>query len=182
MIHLILMRHGKAEIAGLTGGDAERPLAERGRVESAATATWLAQSGFTPGLALVSAAVRTRETWESASVAFPAAMAQWQGSLYLATPEAMMDAIQAAPDGIGALMIVGHNPGLQELGLRLALESAAPQAQIDRISRGFPTAAAWVFQVEAGLGVSLDAAYEPPSGAGERPRWMYLADPRGARP
>jgi phosphohistidine phosphatase len=179
--HLILMRHGKAEIAGVSGGDAERPLADRGRTESALTAGWLAASGFAPGLALVSAAVRTWETWESAMAAFPATVAEPQGVLYLATPETLLEAVLAAGAGPRTVMIVGHNPGLQELGLRLAIEAGAPRDQIDRLSRGFPTAAAWVFRVEAGRGVSLEAAYEPPRALGEPPPWAFLASDPGDR-
>jgi phosphohistidine phosphatase len=181
MSHLILMRHGKAEIAGLSGGDAERPLAERGRTESVLAAAWLAAAGFSPGLVLVSAAVRTRETWESARDTFPAAAAEPQRGLYLATSETMLEAVLAAEAGFETLMIVGHNPGLQELGLRLAIEADAPRDQIDRISRGFPTAAAWVFRIEAGRGVSLEAAYEPPRAPGEPPLWAFLASAPGDR-
>jgi len=180
MSRLILMRHGKAEIAGATGGDPERPLAARGRAQAAETASWLSQAGLRPSLVLVSTALRTRETWDCAGAIFPGTRVEMRGGLYMASAEAMLDEVVVAPSDVETLMIVGHNPGLQELGLRLAAEGDAPPAQLGRVSEGFPPAAAWVFRMRAGRAVALVAAYEPPHTAGAAPRWAFVCCPAGA--
>jgi phosphohistidine phosphatase len=184
MRRLILLRHGKADIAALTGGDSERPLAERGRLEVARTAAWLAGAGLAPDLALVSPALRTRATWESAAPAFPGVPHRFDAGLYLGGPEVILDAADAAaahaPPGVETVMIVGHNPGLQELGLQLAVDSRAPQPQIARIADGFPTATACVFDMDGRRGAGLAAVYEPPAQAGAAPRWVFVGPPAGA--
>lgn len=175
MRRLILFRHGKAEIAGLTGGDRERPLAERGRAESALTAQWLLMAGFQPDVVYVSSSVRTRGTWDSARLSFPLARVQMVDSLYLAGVEAILELLQQVPEEASTVMVVGHNPGLQELGAQLAVEAAAAPVQISRIAEGFPTATACVFAMNGLEAAALEAIFEPPARAGGEPRWAYNA-------
>jgi phosphohistidine phosphatase len=185
MRRLILLRHGKAEIAALTGGDSERPLAERGRVEAGLTAAWLAGAGFAPDLALVSTAVRTRATWDAARTAFPGAPHNVDPALYLGGAEMILDVVDAASvrtasPQAATIMVVGHNPGLQELALQLAIDSGAPQVQIARIADGFPPATACVFRMNGTVGVGLEAIYEPPGRPGGSPRWTFVCPATGA--
>ena len=60
---IIVMRHAKAEQGGPS--DFERQLTDRGMADAAAAGTWLAERGVVPDHALVSAAVRTQQTWEA---------------------------------------------------------------------------------------------------------------------
>jgi phosphohistidine phosphatase len=181
MRRLILFRHGKAETAGPTGGDRERPLAERGWADSTATARWLSEGGFIPDLLLVSPAVRTHETWDAARPWFPAARGQPCERLYLAAPETIREIVAEASAEADTVMIIGHNPGLQELGLELLADGGAPRPQAERMESGFPTAAAWAFRFPTAGESALEAIYEPPRRAGEPPRWQYLEQVRGGR-
>ena len=181
MRRLVLFRHGKAEAAGPSGGDRERPLAERGWVDSAVTAQWLSDTGFVPDLVLVSPAARTRETWDAARSYFPAARIEARERLYLATPEAIRQVVDQASNEAETIMVIGHNPGLQELGVHLVADGGAPRPQAARMEDGFPTAAAWVFRMHKRGDVSLEAVYEPPRRAGDGPRWQYLDHLRGGR-
>lgn len=181
MRRLILFRHGKAEAAGPSGGDRERPLAERGWANSAVTAQWLSDTGFLPDLVLVSPAARTRETWDAARSSFPAARIEPRERLYLAAPQTIRDVVDEASDEADTIMVIGHNPGLQELGVQLVADGGAPRPQAERMQDGFPTAAAWVFRIHRGGEASLEAIYEPPRRAGEGPRWQYLDHVRGGR-
>ncbi len=181
MRRLILFRHGKAEAAGPSGGDRERPLAERGWADSAVTAQWLSDTGFSPDLVLVSPAARTRETWDAARPSFPAARLEPCERLYLAAPEVIRDVVDEASDEADTIMVIGHNPGLQELGVQLVADGGAPRPQAERMEDGFPTAAAWVFRMRKRGDVSLEAVYEPPRRAGEAPRWQYTDHVRGGR-
>ena len=181
MRRLVLFRHGKAEAAGPSGGDRERPLAERGWVDSAMTAHWLSETGFSPDLVLVSPAARTRETWDAARSYFPAARVEPRERLYLAAPETIREVVDQASDEAETIMVIGHNPGLQELGVQLVADGGAPRPQATRMEDGFPTAAAWVFRMHKRGDVSLEAVYEPPRRPGDGPRWQYLDHVQGGR-
>ena len=93
---LVVMRHAKAEAWGES--DQGRALEPRGRDDAAAAGRWLAERGFVPDHALVSAAVRTVETWEAVAEA-----AGWDfepvldPGLYAAGPEAALDLIREVP-------------------------------------------------------------------------------------
>ena len=143
MDRLILLRHGEAERDAASGEDFDRRLAQRGIAESTAMGQTLAELGLVPDLALVSGAARTRDTWAALSGAFPKARPQFDDNLYLAEA----DLIRRAAEAVSAatVMIVGHNPGLQELTVQMLQEGAAAPALIARALDRFPTASAAVF-------------------------------------
>jgi phosphohistidine phosphatase len=145
MRRLILLRHGKAESTAASGGDFERGLTERGRREAALTGQALAETGCAPDLVLVSTARRAMETWEAAQDAFPQARMAPARGLYHASADALAEAIDAAGETVGSLMIVGHNPGLHELALTLMVR---PKSRVEQsLADSFPTGAAAVFQL-----------------------------------
>ncbi|MBL8773060.1 MAG: histidine phosphatase family protein [Phenylobacterium sp.] len=145
MDRLILFRHGKAEPDSDSGDDFDRRLAPRGVEESAEMGAHLASLGFSPDLVLVSPAARTRETWASMQGAFPSAQSRVEEHLYHADSVTIRRSAQTAREGRGIVMVVGHNPGLQELTIKLLQEGGAPQTLIARAQRNFPPAAAAVF-------------------------------------
>ncbi len=145
MDRLILLRHGKAEPESASGEDFDRRLAPRGLRESAAMARHLADLGLKPDLALVSAAKRTQETWAAAEPAFPGAQARIENDLYNADSGGIRHAAQRAGKTARTVMVVGHNPGLQELTVRLLTEGHAPASLIAKAQRQFPPASAAVF-------------------------------------
>ncbi|THD77009.1 MAG: histidine phosphatase family protein [Phenylobacterium sp.] len=164
MDRLILFRHGKAEAESVSGDDFDRPLAPRGARESAEMAETLAGLGMVPDLALVSPATRARETWEAARAVFPAAATQLEPELYNADPGAVLQAALAAGDGCRTLIVVGHNPGLQELTVRLLQEGSAPPALVARAQRQFPTAAISVFLIDDNGRPAFDGLFFPERG------------------
>jgi phosphohistidine phosphatase len=180
MRRLILLRHGKAEIAGLTGGDLDRPLAQKGRVEAAQTASWLFGAGFTPDRVVMSPSLRTTSTWDCARSFFPNAFTEVRETLYLGSVEVIMQVVDDVESEADTVMVVGHNPGLQDLGVRLAEGGGAPALQVARLAEGFPTAAACVFQLKAAGGGLLTAIYEPPAAPGQAPRWVFRGGATGA--
>jgi phosphohistidine phosphatase len=149
MDRLILMRHGKAEQHAASGGDFERALAPRGQNDAALMGKVLAKAGLSPDLTLVSSARRTRETWDAVAPAFPKARAETLRDLYHAEAQDVLSAIrQEAPDS-GTVMVVGHNPGLHELALRLAMGGPADPAKLSQLSGKFPTSTVAVFSIDA---------------------------------
>jgi phosphohistidine phosphatase len=149
MDRLILMRHGKAEQHAASGGDFERALAPRGQNDATLMGKVLAQAGLSPDLVLVSSARRTRETWEAAAPAFPEARSEIRRDLYHAEAQDVLAAIRDEdPDG-GTVMVVGHNPGLHELALRLALGGPLDPALLAKLRGKFPTSTVAVFSIDA---------------------------------
>ena len=149
MQRLILLRHGKTEQHAPSGQDFDRVLTGRGRRDSALVAQALAREGFSPDLALVSPAARARETWQAAAPAFPKAGVVMAQPLYNAAPETILDEARRHGADVDTVLVVAHNPGLQQLALTLAQEckDAPDRAQI---YASFPTAAAAVFDLTAG--------------------------------
>ena len=161
-------------MAGVSGGDRERPLAKRGRAEALLTCQWLVGAGIVPDLAYVSSALRTRGTWDAAREVFPDARGELKDGLYMADVEALMDLLDTVPADAQTVMVVGHNPGLQELALQLAIDGGASPLHVNRLAEGFPTATAVVFGMNGLTSGGLEAVYEPPSRVGGAPRWAFL--------
>lgn len=161
MDRLILLRHGKAEADSDTGEDFDRRLAPRGVRESEEMAAQLADMGFTPDLALVSPAARARGTWESAGTVFTQAETRFDDELYHADSGTIRRVAEAAGEGFATVIVVGHNPGLQELTIRLLMEGSAPASLIARAQRNFPTASAAVFLFDGNGRPHFDGLFFP---------------------
>jgi phosphohistidine phosphatase len=162
MRQLILLRHAKAATDSETGEDFDRPLAPRGREDAPIVAKALAEAGADPQLVLVSAARRTRETWALVAPAFPNAEVRFMDELYHAASDALLHLVENA--GVARLMIVGHNPGLQELAIRLARRNT-PLDQAVRTK--FPTAAAALYTRKDDLGALKLQEFITPKNASE---------------
>ncbi|MEY9952854.1 histidine phosphatase family protein [Leifsonia sp. EB34] len=120
MSTLILLRHAKSDWSG-TVPDIDRPLADRGRRQAPLAGRWLAAHADPIGLALVSPARRARETWELVSAQLAAAPpARFDDRVYAASADALLDVVRDVPDDVGTVILVGHNPGMEELASLLA--------------------------------------------------------------
>jgi phosphohistidine phosphatase len=161
MDRLILLRHGKAEPDSVSGDDFDRRLAPRGVRESTQMAERLAEMGFVPDLALVSLAARTRETWAAAQAVFPDAEARFERSLYLAETATVRRLAEGAGAGARTVMVVGHNPGLRDLTLKLLLEAAAPDDLVRQAQARFPPASASVFLIHPQGRPAFDGLFYP---------------------
>lgn len=148
MDRLILMRHGKAERHAQTGGDFERALAPSGREDAAVMGKVLAGLNYSPEVVLVSSARRTRETAELVAASFPMARVEHRRDLYHADPEEIVQALEDEGDAVSTVMVVGHNPGMHELALRLALQGGASPIQTNKLRGRFPTSTVVVFKMD----------------------------------
>lgn len=140
MRQLTLLRHAKAE-AGGASADFDRRLTERGVSDARRTAIALIEAGAVPDVALISSSLRTRQTWEAVAHIFPGVEARFIDSLYLAPPDTLLQ--EASSAGAERVMVIAHNPGLQELAVDLG-GGRTPLAR--RIEADFPTAAAALFE------------------------------------
>ena len=152
---ILVMRHAKAEQLGPT--DLERELSTRGREDSAATGRWLAEQQITPDHVLVSAAVRTRQTWESVAEAAGWSMEPtYDQGLYAAGPDTAFDLMRETPDEAGTLLVIGHNPTIAVLA-QLMDDGEGDEAAGEAMTSGYPTSAVAVFEYD-GDWSELDAA------------------------
>ncbi|MFI8461181.1 SixA phosphatase family protein [Kitasatospora sp. NPDC085464] len=140
---IVVVRHAKAEHPDGVE-DHERPLAERGRRDAPALGRWIAGAGLTPDLALVSTALRTRQTWQLAAAELPARpRTVFEERLYGAGAGEIVAVLNETPDTVQDLVVVGHNPAVHALADALAGEAEGDlSARMD--GSGFPTAAAAV--------------------------------------
>lgn len=147
MPDLVILRHAKsAWPPGVP--DRERPLGPRGLRDAPAAGRLLAQAALLPDLVLCSPARRTRQTWELAAAELPGQTpVRFAPRLYGADAEDLLDVVRDTPAEVARLILVGHNPGLQELILLLAGE--APTPELDRIETKFPTSAVAVLSCPA---------------------------------
>ena len=164
MDRLILFRHGKAEPESASGEDFDRHLAPRGERESAAMGAHLADLGFLPDVVLVSPAMRTRQTWAAIEPHMPKARVSFDDELYHADSGAVREAAAYAGAHVGTVMVVGHNPGLQELTVQLLTEGSAPPSLIGKAMREFPTAATAVFLFDDNGRPAFDGLFFPERG------------------
>ncbi len=137
---LYLLRHAKAAPESSLG-DARRPLAKRGRKAAKAMGELLATLDPAPELVLCSSASRTRETLDLILPALHETPAvTYEDGLYLAAATELIERLRKLRKDVSSVLVIGHNPGLHELGARLATDPG-------RLAEGFPTAALAALQV-----------------------------------
>ena len=143
MLQLSLLRHAKTELGHALLADFDRPLAERGRRDAPRMAAYMHAEAIAPDLVLCSTALRTRQTLE---LVLEGLVSDARGprilfddGLYLAESAALLGRIQRVTPAVGHVMVIGHNPGLHELVLRLVGKGRA--ADLTRLAEKFPTAA-----------------------------------------
>jgi phosphohistidine phosphatase len=139
MRRLLLLRHAKSSWAEAGMADIDRPLATRGIEAAPRVARHMADAGHVPDLAIVSVARRTRETWALIAPAFPAARVVVEPRIYEAPTGTLLSIVNGADDTAAALLLVGHNPGLQMLALTLAARDRTVHRRA--LEQKMPTAA-----------------------------------------
>jgi phosphohistidine phosphatase len=142
---ILLLRHAKSSWDDYDLSDHDRPLTARGRRSGQLLRDFFRAGAIRPDLVLVSSARRTQETLETLELE-AAPPVETLRALYHAPPQAILDILRAAPDSARTVLLIGHNPGLQEFALQLCGARADPRFL--RMAEGFPTAALAAFEVE----------------------------------
>ncbi|MDZ5698021.1 histidine phosphatase family protein [Chelativorans sp. M5D2P16] len=142
MKELLLLRHAKSSWDDPSLDDFDRPLAPRGRKAAPLMGRTMATRGWVPDRVLVSAALRTRQTWRRVAPALGEGVpqAEHDKDLYMASAARILKLINGVPADTRRLLVVGHNPGIGDLALRLAAPDSDPAA-LARMEAKFPTAA-----------------------------------------
>jgi phosphohistidine phosphatase len=138
MRRVYLLRHAKSSWKDRSLADRDRPLAQRGKRAAKAMAGHIEAEGIRPDLVLCSTARRSRETLERVETAFGDRVeVRFEDALYGAGEDELLAILRALPPEVASVMIVGHNPGLEDLALALA----SAGAERARIEEKYPTAA-----------------------------------------
>jgi len=137
MKRIYLLRHAKSSWKDTSLPDHDRPLTGRGRRASKAIARDLRDQGIEPELVLCSSARRARETLDGLEPALGTSTVRVEDDLYAASAGALLDRLRSVADTVESVMLIGHNPGLQDLALALARPSPTQQ----ELATKYPTGA-----------------------------------------
>lgn len=121
MKQLLVLRHAKSDWADSALADWQRPLSERGVRDAPRAGDWLRTHAIIPDVIITSDAVRARSTAQAVaeSAGFTHDLVL-EPALYLASPDAIIGVLsELSDDAAGTVLIVGHNPGLEDLIERL---------------------------------------------------------------
>jgi len=118
---LTLLRHAKSGWGNPALDDFDRPLNERGRKAARQMGREMRRLGLAFDLVLASPAVRVMETLTELAQGYGAAVATTcDRRLYLVSAESLLGIVRAVEDSLGSLLLVGHNPGMEQLALSLS--------------------------------------------------------------
>jgi phosphohistidine phosphatase len=169
----MLLRHAKSDWSAGGMADHDRPLNRRGQETAPRIGAYMVRHGLVPDRVLCSTARRARETWKEIAGEFEHdPPTSYEDRLYNATPDAILGVIRETKTAIRSLLLVGHNPGLQDLaGVLIA---SGDLDHRERLREKLPTAGLVV------IDFALDdwAKLHPHAGRLERfvaPRWLETA-------
>jgi phosphohistidine phosphatase len=133
---LLVLRHAKSSWKDPGLADHDRPLNKRGKKDAPVMGKLIKKRKLTPDWILSSTAVRARKTAEAAAEDSKfSGKVQFDEDLYLAGAVTIVEILQnSAPESAKRIMIVGHNPGFEELvGMLTGQKELFPTAALAQI-------------------------------------------------
>jgi len=136
---LLILRHAKSDWSTGASSDFERPLADRGRNDAPLMGAWMHKMGLIPRHVVSSPAERARETSVLVCKALDIRKKDisWDTRIYAADVSELLGALADCPGDASSVLIVGHNPGLEDLVVHLV----ADDLEIPDDGKLLPTAA-----------------------------------------
>ncbi|MER5935593.1 histidine phosphatase family protein [Streptomyces sp. NPDC002054] len=145
---LVLLRHAKSAWPDNVP-DHDRPLAPRGRRDAPVAGRLLRELGCVPDLVICSTARRARETWDLAAEELAAPVpVRYDQRTYGADPDELTAVLREVDDRVGVALLVGHNPGIEDLAASLTGEAEGDA--LARMAEKFPTSAFAVLSLTSG--------------------------------
>ena len=139
MKHLFLLRHAKSGYSDAIPRDFDRPLNARGERAGETIGRYLRREKLAFDAVIASDAVRCTQTVARVEAGLGASLGvRWDRTLYLASAATLLEAVQALPEAATRALLVGHNPGLEDLVFDLVPEGDPLRAEV---FEKFPTAA-----------------------------------------
>jgi phosphohistidine phosphatase len=149
----MLLRHAKSSWSDPDLPDVDRPLAPRGERAARQIADYLRRNEIRPQLVLCSPARRTRQTLEAIEPSLGETCAvELSSDLYAASAETLVERLRRLPESADPVLLIGHNPGLEELALALSDRGA----DLPRLREKFPTGALATIVVDSDTWAGLE--------------------------
>ena len=151
-----LFRHAKSDWHDPRARDFDRPLNARGRKGAAVMGRhireWCLERGLRWDRIVASPAVRTSETLEITAMNAPGGgrlryVINWDRRIYLASSATLADILREQDDQVQAVLMAGHNPGLEDLIFDLVPDDGSSPLR-DTVEDKFPTAAFAVMDLD----------------------------------
>lgn len=140
MKRLGIMRHAKSDPGGAALDDFDRPLNDRGWKAARKMGKELDRRDIRFDLVIASPAARVRETIDGLTEKLELNVEiRFEPRMYAASEQTLLDIVRSLPEGVHAPLLVGHNPGLQQLAVELT--HGDRNALRYRLSEKFPTGA-----------------------------------------
>lgn len=137
---LYILRHAKAETGLAHQDDHSRKLVERGVEAAQIVGAYMYRQGIKPAKVLCSDAVRTHQTWSQIEGIYPAPLnVEFSRKVYLSSANEMLNLLSLLPGQIPSVLLIGHNPGVHQICLKLAKEG--DEDLLDMMHLKFPTCA-----------------------------------------
>ena len=117
-LYLYIMRHAKSDWSGPQISDFERPINKRGTKNAMRIGQWMNENNHIPQKIISSPALRAKETIELVTEQiskFNLEDLTYEDELYLAGFTQLIEFINTYKDKVQSLMLVGHNPGIENL-------------------------------------------------------------------
>ena len=141
MKRLILLRHAKSNWDDPIKRDFDRPLNAKGKRAAETMGEHMQEEGIMFDAMIASPAIRVVETLESVAKGYGEMIEpEWDRRAYLASNTMLFDIVHEADDAAGALLLSGHNPGLEDLVLLLVPDNKGNTARA-AVEEKFPTCA-----------------------------------------
>lgn len=144
---LLILRHAKAAWPRDVT-DHDRPLASRGHQDAPQAGVWLRESGIIPDAIICSDALRTRQTctWVCSELGEKAPTPYLESRLYHADASAALSVINETGTQVRTLLVIGHMPWVQELGMRIAAVDSE-EDPVMQMAEHYPTLGLQVFEI-----------------------------------
>ena len=147
MHQLLLLRHAKSSWDDVATPDRDRQLNARGRRAAVAMRRAMREFGLIPDLILVSTAKRTLETMAALEPWDDTPLIEPMDELYLAGEARLLATLRGVAETVRTVLLIGHNPGMHELAVRLTDRHASAETPVQAVIDGFPTGALAEFSV-----------------------------------
>ncbi|AGH49472.1 putative phosphohistidine phosphatase SixA [Sphingomonas sp. MM-1] len=170
MKRLTLLRHAKSGWDDPVARDFDRPLNPRGFKGARLMGRHMRDLGLRYDLVIASPALRVVETLDGLWEGYGRSLhVELDKRIYLASAATLLDVVQEAPDDADALLLSGHNPGMEDLVLLLVPDRPDDAAR-DQVEEKFPTAAL------AEIHIDVDHWADVKAGSGALARFIRPRD------
>jgi phosphohistidine phosphatase len=136
---LTLLRHAKSGWDDAVQRDFDRPLNAKGRRAAQAVGRHMRREGLGFDAVIASPALRVEQTLDEVRAGYGGELTPaWDRRVYLASASTLLDLVREADDAHATLLLVGHNPGLEDLVLLLVPDAA--RGLRGEVEEKYPTA------------------------------------------